>query len=190
MPDISLKEIEDRLVKNSGWIDGIVISGGEPTLHPQLKSIIGMIRKFGYMIKLDTNGSCPAVLRELINDKLIDYIAMDFKAPLKEQMYSQCIGINSVGIINKISDSIQLLLKEKIDYEFRVTIYPGILKTEHIVAMAKEIKGAKRFILQNFKSQITLDPKLKDLKPYEKRELEDMRELILPYVKECMVISS
>jgi len=191
--NIPLNKLEDKLRENADWIDGVVISGGEPTLHPQLKSLIKKIRNLGYKIKLDTNGSKPAVLHELIEEKLIDYIAMDFKAPLAADLYARCSGINMMDMMDMISAircSILLLMKEKIEYEFRVTIYPGVLKKEHILAMAKEIKGARKFILQNFRPGLTLDPKLEKLEPCKKDDLNDMKNLIAPFVRECMVISS
>ncbi|MGA1868837.1 MAG: anaerobic ribonucleoside-triphosphate reductase activating protein [bacterium] len=188
MENVSFDEVTRIIMKNPDWIDGVVITGGEPTLDPELIPLIEAIRDMDLLVKIDTNGSCPHILESLIERNLIYYIAMDFKAPLEKDVYALCSGINSPPI-SKIKQSIDLLLQNKVDYEFRVTLCPSLLGEREILAMAHSIKGARRFTLQNFRAHATLDPNFENERSYSKNELNRFRELILPFVQECNVIA-
>jgi len=178
MKDISFDKVKKILTQHPGWIDGVVISGGEPTLYSRLIPLIKIIRNMGLKVKLDTNGSKPNILRKLIKEKLIDYIAIDFKAPLQKDIYARCIGID-IPILSKIKRSIRLLLREEVEYEFRTTVCPVLLEEKDIYKMAKDIRGAKRFILQNFKANNTLNPRFEKIVPYSEKRIEEMKKIIL-----------
>ncbi|MDD5772574.1 MAG: anaerobic ribonucleoside-triphosphate reductase activating protein [bacterium] len=180
LPDISWNEIKKKLLHHKGWVDGVCISGGEPLMDPDLLSVIEEIRDLDLLVKLDTNGSFPDLLKNLFKKKLINYVAMDIKAPLDER-YGR---ITQVKVdLSKIRESIKLILKSRIDYEFRTTMVPGYLGKDELVAIAKEIKGAKKFILQNFNPKDTLCDNLKDVQPYTDKEMDGFKRAIEKYVE-------
>ncbi len=144
--NIDPQEFLTLLEKRKGFIDGAVISGGEPTLQPDLEKYITDIKQLGYAVKLDTNGTHPHVIRSLIEKKLVDYIAMDIKAPLHK--YEEICG-TSVDLVS-IEESIALMMQGEVDYEFRTTFVPQ-LSCEDGLHIAKQIKGARRFVLQQFR---------------------------------------
>jgi len=129
-PKIPEKEFFDFLEKRKGILEGIVLCGGEPTINKDLPDFAAKIKKFGYSVKLDTNGSNPKMLRELINKKMIDYVAMDIKAPLglNSQFPIPNFQINPNSQIpkyeNEIKKSVELLKNSRIDFEFRTTVIP------------------------------------------------------------------
>lgn len=187
LPTTPLSEVLDRISSYEDWLDGIVISGGEPCLNPGLPDFIKKLRKTGLQIKIDTNGSRPKLLSQLIHEGIVDYVAMDFKAPLNEFSYRRCTGIWTD--VETIGQSLDILLKGSVDYEFRVTICPGLLDVEDIKSMAERVQNAKRFVLQNFVAQNTLDPSFAEMTPYSREKLEKMKEAASAYVQECIVIS-
>lgn len=141
------KDIFDFLSKRVGLLDGVAITGGEPLIQPDIKDFIKKIREMGFLIKLDTNGSFPEKLKELIDEKLVDYVAMDIKN--SKEKYSLTTGISN-DITPKIEQSINLLLQDNVDYEFRTTVSNEFHSPQDIEDAAKWIKGAKRYFIQVF----------------------------------------
>jgi pyruvate formate lyase activating enzyme len=188
LSDLPLQDIRDCISSYGDWLDGVVISGGEPCLNPELPHLIDEFRNLGLKIKIDTNGSRPELLKQIIRDGLVDYVAMDFKAPLNEFSYRRCSGVWTD--IKAISRSLDLLLAGNVDYEFRVTICPGLLDIEDIKYMGERIEGAKRLVLQNFVPQNTLETSMSELVPYTREKLEKMKQVISHNVEECLIISS
>lgn len=182
-PKISEKYLFDFLEKRKGLLDGVCLTGGEPTIHKNLPDFIKKIKKLGYLVKLDTNGSNPEMLQRLINEKLVDYVAMDIKAP--KEKYNKLVGVKIN--IQKIQKSIDILKEGKVDYEFRSTIVPTVHAKEDVIAMAKWIKGAKRYYLQNFRPEKTIDPKFEKIKPYPKEYLLGVQKSISPFFEICQV---
>ena len=140
---LNQQEIFDFLNKRKGLIDAVVISGGEPTLQNDLDIFITKIKKMGYLVKLDTNGSNPNLLQDLIDKKLIDYIAMDIKNDFENYSYTCGVKVN----IENIKKSIDILLSSKIDYEFRTTLAPEILE-ENFENMIQFLAKANKYYLQ------------------------------------------
>lgn len=173
-PTVPLPHILQQIRKYKGWIDGVCITGGEPTLLTDLTQLIKCFKNEHMLIKLDTNGSHPEVLEQLIQDHLVDYIAMDVKAPLDHESYSHCCGV-SVDL-KKIRQSIALLQKNLPCYEFRVTVVPTLLTREDLLTLAHELEGSARLTLQNFNPTHPLDPELKEVKPYADQEITEMQE--------------
>ena len=185
-PRISKKEFFDFLKKRKELLDGVVICGGEPTIHKDLPEFIKKIKKLGYPVKLDTNGSNPEMLEDLIDKKLIDYVAMDIKAP--KEKYGKIVGLLDCwndGMLRKIEKSIEILKLGKVDYEFRSTIVPSIHTKEDIIEIARWIKGAKKYFLQNFWAEKTINPEFEKIKPYSKNFLLEIQKEISKFFENC-----
>lgn len=179
---------EDNLLlflkERFGKLDGVVISGGEPTLQNDLKDFIIKLKKIGYKIKLDTNGSNPEILEELIKDNLVDYIAMDIKSSLDS--YEKIIGLKTD--LKKIKKSIKLIIEDKVDYEFRTTLVPALHSLEDIEKMAKEISGAKKWFLQKFKSDTNLvNNSFQGFNSFSTKDIDLFMKKIKKYVPNCQI---
>jgi pyruvate formate lyase activating enzyme len=175
------------LEKRKKLIDGVVLSGGEPTLTKSLQRICQTLKDMDYKVKLDTNGSYPNVLENLLYHKLIDYIAMDFKtSPDRYRKY-----ISNKADLDAIKASIQLILDSNIDYEFRTTCVKPIVDESAIHKMVPYVEGAKRFVLQKFVySSSILNPDFfLNHKKTDSNDLQAYQELIVPWVKECIIRS-
>ncbi len=176
---IDFEDIINYLESRKGLIDAVVITGGEPTLMPELKERIIRIRELGFRIKLDTNGSNPKVLKDLVNSKLIDYVAMDIKNSM--DMYAPTCGVKRVEE-EQLKESIAYLLTDPVDYEFRTTLVNEFHSPESIEEMGKLIKGAKRLYLQKFVDRETvLQPGLHEV---IKEDAEKFASTLRKYVKE------
>jgi len=188
LPVITNEKILSSLRKKKAFLDGICLSGGEPTLFNNLAEFLELIKNEGLKVKLDTNGSRPELLKALLEKRLVDYVAMDVKNTLEPAEYNRTVGIIDKSIIEKVRKSIQLLLNSQIDYEFRTTVVPGFHDSEKIEKIANELKGAKRYILQNFiQSERMLDPNLNELKPFSEEKMLKLKEKITPYVQKSQI---
>ena len=189
LPSVSSKEVVNHLISKKKWLDGLSITGGEPMIHQALSDFIGKVKGEGFLVGIETNGTNPQMLKDLIADKLIDYVALDIKAPLVWEKYKRAAGINDEDLFRKVKESVEVLLelKSDIDYELRTTVVPGLIVEEDILAIARQVKGAKRYVLQQFLPRITLDKQYERLKPYPKNVLEKMRKRAESYVDICQV---
>lgn len=141
-----LDDVLDRLRPFVGWIDGVVVSGGEPTLHPGLGDLLDAVRETGFKIKLDTNGSRPQVVRELCQDGLVDMVAMDLKAPLEPMAYARAAG--KTVDIEAVSSTLEYLRSSGINHEIRSTILPAWHGEAELTDMALTVKGCQAWTLQ------------------------------------------
>ncbi len=181
---LSQKNLFLFLTERFGRLEGVVITGGEPTLHPDLPDFIRKIKKIGYLVKLDTNGTNPDMLAGLIRDKLIDYIAMDLKAPLAR--YSEVVGV-PVDCKN-IEKSVKMIIESGLPYEFRTTVVPGLLGKDDFEAMGRSIQGARKWYLQNFKSDTGLvDNDFREKSGYSSKEMAEFAAIGRKYVDFCEV---
>lgn len=172
--DITENEVLNLLEKRSKYIDAVTISGGEPTLHKDLPAFIKKINNKNFLVKLDTNGTNPEMLEYLIQNKLIDYVAMDIKAPLKKY---ECVTKSKVNIEN-IKISIKTIINSNINYEFRTTAYKKLLDIDDFTQISNDIKGADKYIVQNFKdSDYVLDGK-GIFNSFKKDELNNIKNII------------
>ena len=172
---IDAESVFKRLDDLRGWIDGVCVTGGEPTLQPKLRELLEYVRSSGFQTKLDTNGSNPDILRELIDAELLDYVAMDVKSCLDENSYCKITNVDE-SMLSKVRTSIDLLLEGRVDYEFRATVVPEYHEPEDIYQLARELNGATRLRLQNFKPGASiLDPTLKTTKPYTPEDLASLQ---------------
>lgn len=171
IPSMDEKEIFKFLEERKGKLEGVVISGGEPTIQEDLESFIQKVKDLGYLVKLDTSGIDPEKLQHLINKNLLDYITMDIKAPLNK--YEKII--NRKIDIEKIKQSIEIIKKFK-SYEFRTTVIKEVHTKEDIIDMAQTIKNAKKYVLQTFIPNTTLKESFKNKNPisfsFLKEEIE------------------
>lgn len=197
-PDFPLEEIVKNLRKRKGWIDGICLTGGEPTLHPWLLPLIRYLKSAAGLtpagvslgIKLDTNGTRPEVLQGLMGEGLLDYVAMDLKGPLEAHRYASIAGVplGEEGLA-RIQASIQILLQGPGDYEFRTTLVPTFIGEEEVYTLARRVRGAKRYTLQNFDPRDPLDESLKNVAPFDEQTLRQMQERVNEIIKEKVASS-
>jgi pyruvate formate lyase activating enzyme len=169
--------VRDFLISRVGILHGVCITGGEPTLHNDLTDYLAEIKDLGFLVKLDTNGTRPEILVDLVDGGLVDYVALDVKN--SPQQYDITIGIKDFEIV-PIATSIEFLLSGGVDYEFRTTVVQEFHDEEGLLELAKWIRGAKRYYLQTF---VDSDQVLqKDLHPYSPEEMRAFAELIKPII--------
>lgn len=150
-PVIPLEDFQTFLKKRAGILEGICITGGEPTLYKDLPELISIIHQEGYLVKLDTNGSNPELLASLLHNNMLDYVAMDVKAG--RQNYPNAAGFSSDSpLLSNIEKSVLLLLDSKIDYEFRTTVVGGLHTADDFYDIAQWIQGCRHYYLQSFRS--------------------------------------
>jgi pyruvate formate lyase activating enzyme len=169
--------------KRKKWLDGIVLGGGEPCIQQNLPGFIRKIKNLGFLVKLDTNGSKPEMLEKLLKENLLDYIAMDIKSPLEK--YDKAAGVK----VNKkaIQKSIDLIRNSGVDYEFRTTVVPRFLDKNDLFIIGKWLKGSKRFFIQQFRSQTTINPEFQKEKSFKPEELNEFKDMLKPYFEEVEV---
>jgi len=185
-PNISQRKINNFLLERKDFIDGICMSGGEPTLYPDLPAYFKEIKDKGFLIKLDTNGTNLKLLKNLLDFSLVDYIALDIKSSLDFDNYSKAAGIRDKILLEKVKDSIGLIMNSKVDYEFRTTVVPLLHSEEIIMEIAQYISGAKKYVLQNFSPlEKTLDPSFQKIKPYSDEKIKELSEKAKKYVPNC-----
>ena len=177
-------EIKAYLTKNRDFIDGICLTGGEPALYSDLIEFSSKIKDLGMMMKLDTNGSVPKMIEKIFDQDLIDYIAMDIKAPLKQMAYNKLAGAK-VNLEN-IKKTIELIMNSGVDYEFRTTVVPSLLSDDDILDIANSIEGAKKFVLQQFVPDHTFSEELRGIKPYGKEIIDAMIKAGSKYVEKMI----
>jgi len=177
----SEEEILDFLKKRIGLIDGLVITGGEPTMHSDLPMFIKKVKDLGFLVKLDSNGTNPKMLAGLIEKGLVDYIAMDIKSPILK--YSSVVS-RPVDVI-AIRKSIDLIMSSPVPYEFRTTLIKALVSPEDIEQIGKEIKGAKNYYLQKFIPTKILNPQFLRKVTYSDEELSVLAKNLEHYVSYC-----
>ena len=155
---LTWEHIESFLVRRAGFLDGVVVSGGEPTIHVNLPALIEKIREFGYSIALHTNGCNPEMLLLLTRRGLVDYIAMDVKAP--PYLYEHVARVSNTGV--RVARSMSVILESGVNYEFRTTYHPRILTGYDLMATVRAVynAGGRRYFIQRFRSQGVSDEEL------------------------------
>ena len=181
-PPVPEGEVLRFLEERKGFLDGVCITGGEPTLHNDLPDFIRRVKGLGYSVKLDTNGTNPEMLKGLIVEKLVDYIAMDVKAPLEK--YESVVRVKVDA--SKIAESVEIV-RAFPEHEFRTTVVPELLRREDIVAIAEWLRGARRFFIQQFKPSKTLDKTFLEKQVYQAGELEKICGEIKLFFEVCKI---
>jgi pyruvate formate lyase activating enzyme len=185
LESIPVGTIINRVRQNSGWVDGVVVTGGEPTTHKHLDVFLKSLKGTGILVRLDTNGTHPYVLKDLIDRGLLDCVAMDIKAPLLKEKYELISGVPCN--IEDIKRSICIIMESGIEYEFRTTVCPSQLNGDDIESIARTIQGAGRYILQSFRPGHCLDTGMLNIEPYPAEILRDFAASAGKYVGYCCV---
>lgn len=180
--EFSVEEILAYLKKRIGILDGVAITGGEPLLQKDIENFIRQVKSLGYSVKLDTNGTFPEKLRDLVEKGLVDYVAMDIKN--SPELYPETVGVSGYDI-SKIKESIAFLLEGRVDYEFRTTVVREFHSIFGMNSLGEMIKGAKRHFLQGFIDSGELIGFGMSAVP--KEEMERMKKIMLQYVDECEI---
>jgi len=179
--DIKTEEVLTFLKKRIGSLDAVTITGGEPTMHKDLIPFMRKIKKLGFLIKLDSNGTNPLVLKKVIKEKQVDYLAMDIKS--SPEKYMQTVGRPIE--IKKIKESVNIIMKSGIPYEFRTTVVKALLPEEDFPKIGEFIKGAEKYFLQKFIPTKILNPQFKKKTTYTDSEFLKIKSVMEKYVKEC-----
>ena len=176
---ISEEEVLGYLSERKGKIEGLVITGGEPTLQGDLRLFIQKVKALGVKVKLDSNGSNPKLLQKLIDENLVDYIAMDVKAPLSR--YKELVKYH--GHLRNLQQSQKLLLEGRVPYEFRTTVVKGDLTHEDFRQIGEEILGAELYTYQFFRPEVTQDPTYSKREAMSEEEALDVRKIMEGFVQ-------
>ncbi|PIO00443.1 anaerobic ribonucleoside-triphosphate reductase activating protein [archaeon CG10_big_fil_rev_8_21_14_0_10_43_11] len=169
---LSERDVLADIARRKKIIDSVCVTGGEPTLHKALKPFLEGVKALGLSVKLDTNGTNPAFLKELVDGELVDYVAMDIKAPL--DAYTRATGVKTNA--NALRASIRFIIKSGISHEFRTTFVPGVVSKQDVPRILKEIKGAQQYCIQQFRPTKTLDPQFKHTTPFDAAALYDIQK--------------
>ena len=183
---VSLAHIEQFLLEHKDFLDGICLTGGEPCLHKNrgLFEFLKRVKDLGFEVKFDTNGTDPECLKKVIDQKLIDYIAMDIKGPLDER-YDKLSGVKTD--LGRVKAGIKIIRESRLSYEFRTTVVPGLLESKDIEDIAKYISGAEKFVFQQFVADHTWNEDLRAVKPYPREKLEEMVKVAKAYVANTFI---
>jgi pyruvate formate lyase activating enzyme len=174
----------DYVKEHSDFIDGIVLSGGEPTMDPSIYEFLKKIKALKLKVKMDTNGTFPERLDDLIGSKLVDMVAMDVKSSLNERYVSVA---GAEADVEKIKKSIRIIIDSGVDHEFRTTAVPIFVKNEDIRNICENIRGAKKYRIHQFRNKSTMDESLSVLDPYPVSKLTEMAEIAREYVKDVKI---
>jgi len=183
MEKTPLGEIHETLYPRIGFLDGVCITGGEPTLHRQLPVFLESIKETRSLVKIDTNGSRPKMLRILLDRRLVDYITMKIVARIED--YPSIAGprIEPEMILN----TIQMIRKSRVPHEFKVTAVPTLNDEKTLLDIAHVLAGSRRFVIKQFNPETCLDPSYKEIQPYSLKELKQLKEMVAPYFAETVI---
>lgn len=185
--DSKIDEILLYLEENKDKYEAVVVTGGEPTLHKNLPDVLKKIKEMGLIVRLETNGSHPKVLSQIVSNGLVDYVAMDVKAPLAKDKYKDIAGVTiSTSQLGKINQSIRILTRSKVEYEIRTTLIKQKHSFHDILDICNTIVGCKRYCLQDFDADIAHDKTYTSFSGYDQKELERMIKAINPEIKEVL----
>lgn len=188
LPTITGDEVLEHLESKRRWLDGLAITGGEPTLHSSLPDFSKKVKDSGFDLAIETNGSNPKVLEELLSKNLIDYFFIDIKAPLEWRKYREAIGVDDKTLFENLKKSIDILKNSDIDYEFRTTVVPGLVEEKELIEIADQIKDkTDNYYIQQFIPQNTLVEKYEKFDPIPEDELFEVKEKIEDNFENCEI---
>lgn len=181
-------DILNFLKMRVGRLEGVVISGGEPTMHADLPEFFAKVKALGFFTKLDSNGTHPKMIQELLDRQLVDYIAMDIKGPLEKYQKIVAYPVD----VDAVKKSIKIISTSGIDYEFRTTVVKSQISfnpdgEDDFDEIGKLVNGAPRFALQKFRAGRTLNPRFEHEETYSDKEFKQIQKKMEKYVKVCVV---
>nr|WP_320114059.1 anaerobic ribonucleoside-triphosphate reductase activating protein [uncultured Desulfuromonas sp.] len=179
-PDMPVEALLDALQQRLGFIDGVVISGGEPTLAPSLSSTLTQIKEMGLAVKLDTNGLRPDVVARLLEQNLLDYVALDVKTSPERygELHHRPVALG------ELKKTVDLLLNGTVDYEFRTTCVPGLVEEKDIQCIAHLLDGGRRWILQQFVAEHAMDESMQHCEAFSSQVLQGYAEVARAHVQQ------
>ena len=180
LPTMPMDYFMSYLDARAGWLEAICVSGGEPLLEEELEVLLHVIKDRNLRIKLDTNGSLPRRLADVLGTKLVDYVAMDVKAPPGKYGQVTRSDVAEADIVR----SIDVIRNSSVPHMFRTTVVPGLVGEEDLLEIAAMLKGASLFQVQQFSPHHTIDRNYLQIEPYSRPEIEKMAEAIKPYFSE------
>lgn len=183
LPTFPLDYFASFLDSRNGWLEGICISGGEPLINDDLETLLMLIKERNLLVKIDTNGSFPFELEELIQKKLVDRIAMDVKAPLERYQEVAKCKVKEEDIVR----SIDVVKNSDLEYVFRTTVVPDLVGAEDIKKISQMLNGAKNFQLQQFAPVTTIDRHYLQKEPFSREEVLTFARIAEPYFSEVRI---
>jgi pyruvate formate lyase activating enzyme len=183
LPSVGFDQISEYLRAQTSWIDGVVLTGGEPTIWGGLAELAEALKELGFQVKLDTNGTSPDVIAGLVDRGLVDFVAMDIKAPLDER-YRRAAGVPVD--LDSIRQSIETVKSLKGAHEFRTTLVPGFVGEEEVALMAEAVRGAHRYALQRFVPDNSLDKALRRAIAYDDTFVSHLLQVAGKSVENCI----
>ena len=172
------KEFLEFLETRRGKLDGVAVTGGEPTLRPDLPELLSEIKRLGFKVKLDTTGNHPDMLKRIVGEGLVDYVAMDVKN--SKERYAETVGLTGFDL-SRVDESISFLLRGNVEYEFRTTVIKQFHDKDSFIGIAEWIKGAEKYYLQGFVDRDTVP--FAGLEARTEEEMKEYAEIVKPYVK-------
>ncbi|MFA4946372.1 MAG: anaerobic ribonucleoside-triphosphate reductase activating protein [Candidatus Micrarchaeia archaeon] len=176
-PVIPETEFLEWLATKKKWLDGVCVTGGEPTLQADLPEFLAKIKELGFLVKLDSNGSNPRMLEKMFDAKSIDFLAMDIKAPLEKYRTVVNAGVD----LNAINESVQIIRERAPDYEFRTTVAPDWYSMEDALAIGTWLEGAKAYFIQNFVPEHAVNAMFREKRFFTRKELEELKAALEPF---------
>jgi pyruvate formate lyase activating enzyme len=185
-PTIPREKILSYMRSQGGWLDGAAITGGEPTLHgEELRELIRDIRATGLDVLLETNGTNPDMLDDLLSEGLLTALSMDVKGPLDPDAYGKITRTDMD--VDALRTSIEIIKNSGLEYEFRTTVVPGLVGPEELKHIAPELEGARAHALQNFQPDHCLDPAMREITPFSPDEMDELADISDPYVERVII---
>lgn len=171
---VPLGAVLDYVSDREGWIEGVCVTGGEPCLCGDLTGLLAAFKGLGVGVKLDTNASFPEMLELLLEEELVDYIAVDVKAPLEPGPYRVATGVDAERLLPRVERGIELVRGCGLGHEFRTTVVPMMHGPAEVGRIAEYLEGEERYVLQHFNPRETLDPRYSSLRPFTEEDMEAM----------------
>jgi len=187
LPEYDVAAVLDIVRGHGGWIEGVCVTGGEPLIQKGLSAALKRFRDEGLAVKLDTNGSFPDHLEEILKAGLVDHVAMDVKAPLTEEEYSKSAGVSVEKWLPRVEASIEAIKRSGIDHEFRTICLPGLHSPEAVGEIARAISPCRRYVLRPFRPVNTLDPDYEKMASPSPEQMRAFLDAAWEHVPEAVV---
>ena len=187
LPEYDVEAVMEVVRSREGWIEGVCVTGGEPLLQAGIASALARFKDEGLAVKLDTNGCFPERLKEVLDAGLVDYVAMDVKAPITDEEYSKAAGVRAAKWLPKLRSSIETIKRSGVDHEFRTICVPGLHVPEGVGRIAREIAPGRRYVLRAFRPVNTLDTEYEKVPPPTEDEMHAFLDAAREHVPEAVV---